>query len=118
VLPSIEGYKIAPGQKARIGIVRDHLHYIEKLIDRVDICVNAMVEKYGGAILLLCTIPGIDRNSVITVISEIGVDLAQFGSSNRLYYWADLTPSNNESDGKKKSAYISRAEAYLKPALV
>lgn len=118
VLASIEGYEISPEQKYRIGIVRDHLHYIEKLIERVDSCINAMVEKYDGAISLLCTIPGIDRSSAITVISEIGVDMAQFGSSKCLCCWAGLTPGNNESAGKKKSVRISRAGVYLKPALV
>ena len=118
VLASIEGCEIAPEQKYRIGIVRDHLHYIEKLIERVDTCIDAMVEKYDGAISLLCTIPGIDRSSAITVISEIGVDMAQFGSSKRLCCWAGLTPGNNESAGKKKSVRISRAGVYLKPALV
>lgn len=118
VLASIEGYEITLEQKYRIGIVRDHLHYIEKLIERVDLCINAMVEKYDGAISLLCTIPGIDRSSAITVISEIGVDMAQFGSSKRLCCWAGLTPRNNESAGKKKSVRISRAGVYLKPALV
>ena len=118
VLASIEGYEISPEQKDRIGIVRDHLHYIEKLIQRVDTCINTVVEKYDGAISLLCTIPGIDRSSAITIISEIGVDMAQFASSKRLCCWAGLTPGNNESAGKKKSVRISRAGVYLKPALV
>ena len=118
VLASIEGYEITAEQKYRIGIVRDHLHYIEALIDRADSCINAMVEKFDGAIGLLCTIPGIDHSSAITVISEIGVDMTQFGSSKRLCCWAGLTPGNNESAGKKKSVRISRAGVYLKPALV
>ncbi len=118
VLASIEGYEISSEQKYRIGIIRDHLHYIEKLIERVDFCINAMVEKYDGAVSLLCTIPGIDRSSAITIISEIGVDMAQFASSKRLCCWAGLTPGNNESAGKKKSVRISRAGVYLKPALV
>ncbi len=118
VLASIEGYEITEEQKYRIGIVRNHLHYIETLIDRTDACIDAMVQKYDGAIGLLCTIPGVDRSSAITVISEIGVDMTQFGSSKRLCCWAGLTPGNNESAGKKKSVHISRAGVYLKPALV
>ena len=118
VLQSIEGYEITPEQKTRIGIVRDHLQYIEKLIDRVDACINTMVARYESYISLLCTIPGIDRSSAVTIISEIGVDMAQFGSSKRLCCWAGLTPGNNESAGKKKSVRISRAGVYLKPALV
>ena len=118
VLQSIEGYEITAEQKTRIGIVRDHLRYIDALIDRVDACINTMVDKYEGYIVLLCTIPGVDRNSAITILSEIGVDMAQFGSSKRLCCWAGLTPGNNESAGKKKSVRISRAGVYLKPALV
>ena len=118
VLASIDGYEISPEQKYRIGIIRSHLHYIEKLIERIDICINTLVEKYDGAISLLRSIPGIDRSSAITILSEIGVDMAQFGSSKRLCCWAGLTPGNNESAGKKKSVRISRAGVYLKPALV
>lgn len=118
ILEAIEGYEITPEQKNRIGIIRDHLHYIDVLISRVDACIDVMVQKYEGYITLLCTIPGIDRNSSITIISEIGTDMAQFGSSKRLCCWAGLTPGNNESAGKKKSVRISRAGVYLKPALV
>ena len=59
VLASIEGYEISTEQKYHIGIVRDHLHYIEKLIERVDVGINAMVEKYNGAISILCTSPAL-----------------------------------------------------------
>ena len=118
VLDSIEGYSIADEQKARIKIIREHHGFIDSLIAKVDTCVDKMVTKYEGAINLLCTIPGIDRNSAITIISEIGTDMAQFGSSKRLCCWVGLTPSNNESAGKKKSVRISRAGVYLKPALV
>jgi transposase len=118
ILEAVEGYEITAEQKVRIGIIRDHLHYIDALISRVDACIDIMVQKYEGYITLLCTIPGIDRNSVITIISEVGVDMAQFGSSKRLCCWAGLTPGNNESAGKKKSVRISRAGVYLKPALV
>lgn len=77
-----------------------------------------MVEPYEDAIQLLCTIPGIERNSAITIISEIGTDMSQFSNSKRLCCWAGLTPGNNESAGKKKSVRITRAGVYLKPALV
>ena len=103
---------------ARIKMIREHYDFIEKLIAKVDTCVNEMVAKYEGEINLLCTIPGIDRNSAITIISEIGTDMSQFGSSKRLCCWAGLTPGNNESAGKKKSVCISRAGVYLKPTLV
>ena len=118
VIDSIEGYSITDEQKARIGIIRKHLHFIDCLIVEMDSCISGMVAKYESEISLLCTIPGIDRDSAITIISEIGTDMSQFGSSKRLCCWAGLTPGNNESAGKKKSVRISRAGVYLKPALV
>lgn len=118
VIDSIEGYLIEPEQKIRIIAVRDHLEYIEKSIKHLDDTINKMVEKYDSLITLLCTIPGMNRSSAITVISEIGTDMSQFGCSKRLCCWAGLTPGNNESAGKKKSVRITRAGVYLKPALV
>lgn len=105
-------------RKARIKIIREHYDLIENLIAKVDTCVNKMVEKHKGEINFLCTIPGIDRSSAITIISEIGTNMGQFSSSKRLCCWAGLTSGNNESAGKKKSVRISRAGFYLKPALV
>lgn len=118
VVESIEGFSIAPEQKERIKLIREHHDFIDSLIARVDSCVNEMVAKYRGQIDLLRTIPGIDRNCAITIISEIGVDMTQFTSSKRLCAWAGLTPGSNKSAGKKKSVRISRAGVYLKPALV
>ena len=118
VLESIEGYSITPEQKLRMRIVRSHLDYIESAIAQVDSAIDDMVSKYEGVISLFCTIPGVDRRSAVTIISEIGTDTAQFGSSKRLCCWAGLTPGNNESAGKKKSVRITRAGVYLKPALV
>ena len=80
--------------------------------------LDSLVAPYENAVRLPCTIPGVDRNSAVTVISEIGNDMAPFSNSKRLCYWAGLTPDNNESAGKKKSVRISRTGVYLKPALV
>ena len=118
VLESIEGYSITDEQKLRISIIREHLDHIVGLIDKVDNCITTLVSEYESQINLLCTIPGVRRDTAITIISEIGVDMSQFGYSKRLCCWAGLTPGNSESAGKKKSVRISRAGVYLKPALV
>ena len=70
------------------------------------------------AVQLLCTIPGVKRDSAITIISETGTDMTQFSSQKRLCCWAGLTPGSNKSAGKKKAVRITRAGVYLKPALV
>ena len=118
VVESIVGYQMTKEQKERIIMVRSHLEYLNWCIAELDEKLNKMVELYENVIKLLCTIPGVDRNSAITIISEIGTDMSQFSNAKRLCCWAGLTPGNNESAGKKKSVRITRAGVYLKPALV
>jgi transposase len=118
VLESIEGYQISKEQKVRMKIIKAHMLYTQKFIDKVDEQITQLVQPYESQIELLSTIPGVDRASAITIISEIGVDMTQFSSSKRLCCWGGLTPGNNESAGKKKSVHITRAGVYLKPALV
>ena len=118
VIESIEGYQMTDSQKYRMRLVHAHMDYIMSTISDIDSMINTLVETYDNAVKLLCTIPGVDRNSAITIISEIGTDMTQFSNSKRLCCWAGLTPGNNESAGKKKSVRIARAGVYLKPALV
>lgn len=82
-------------------IVRSHLDYMANAIAQVDSAIDTMVAEFENTISLLRTIPGVDRNSAITIVFEIGNDMSQFGSSKRLCCWAGLTPGNNESAGKK-----------------
>ena len=105
-------------QKYRMRLVRAHMDYITSTINDIDTMIESLITPHENAVQLLCTIPGIDRNSAIIITSEIGTDMSQFSSSKRLCCWAGLTPSNNESAGKKKSVRITRAGVYLKPALV
>lgn len=118
VIESIEGYQMTDSQKYRMRLVHAHMDYITSTISDIDSMIDSLVEPYDNAVKLLCTIPGVDRNSAITIISEIGTDMSQFSNSKRLCCWAGLTPGNNESAGKKKSVRITRAGVYLKPALV
>jgi len=118
VIESIEGYQMADSQKYRMRLVRAHMDYITSTINDIDTMIDSLVEPYENAINLLCTIPGVKRDSAIIIISEIGIDMAQFASSKRLCCWSGLAPGCNESAGKKKSVRITRAGVYLKPALV
>ena len=121
VIESIEGYQMTDSQKYRMHLVRAHMDYITAAINDVDSEIESLIASdpdYENAVELLCTIPGVKYDSAITIISEIGIDMSQFCSSKRLCCWAGLTPGSNESAGKKKSARITRAGVYLKPALV
>lgn len=121
VIESIEGYQMTDSQKHRMRLVRAHLDYITAEINDVDSEIESILSSdpdYENAIQFLMTIPGVKRDSAITIISEIGIDMSQFCTSKRLCCWAGLVPGSNESGGKKKSVRITRAGVYLKPALV
>ena len=118
IISSITGIAFTHEQKLRIKIVKDHIDYLTNQINQLRDIVDTLVAPYEDYINLLITIPGVDRNSAITILSEIGTDMSQFSSHYKLASWAGLAPGCNESAGKKKSVKISRAGVYLKPCLV
>ena len=118
ILSSVEGIQFTNEQKLRINIVKDHIDYLNNQINKLNEIIDTLVAPYESYIDLLCTIPGINRNSAIGILSEISNDISQFRSHYRLVSWAGLAPGCNESAGKKKSVKISRAGVYLKPYLV
>lgn len=87
-------------------LVHAHLNYITSTISDIDSMIASLVEIYENAVQLLCIIPGTNRKSAITIISEIGTDITQFSNSKHLCCWADLILGNNESAGKNKSVRI------------
>ena len=118
ILNAVDGISWVDAQKERMTVIQEHIDYLNKAIESVRKTIDVLVKPYENYINFLCTIPGIDRRSAVTIISEIGTDMSQFSSHYRLASWAGLAPGCNESAGKKKSVKISRAGAYLKPALV
>ena len=118
ILSSINGIDFSIEQKLRINIIKEHINYLDKSIETLKNIIDELIVPYEDYVTLLCTIPGVDRNSAIIILSEIGTDMSQFSSHYRLTSWAGLAPGCNESAGKKKSVRISRAGVYLKPCLV
>lgn len=102
-----------------IRILREFTRYRYKLVSMKNSEKNRFQNAFTVCnVALDSVVSDMFGKSAITIISEIGTDMNQFGSSKCLCCWAGLTPGNNESAGKKKSVRISRAGVYLKPALV
>ena len=118
ILSSVSGITFTNEQKLRIKFVKDHIDYLNNQINNLRDIIDTLIKPYEDYITLLCTIPGVDRNSAITILSEIGTDMSQFKNHYTLASWAGLAPGCNESAGKKKSVKISRTGVYLKPCLV
>ena len=81
--------------------------------------ILALATPYQQELAILQTAPGIrSLFTAIGIISEIGTNMEAFPSAKHLCSWAGLTPTNNESAGKKKSVRVSKAGCYIKPLLV
>lgn len=74
ILSSIDGVQLTSKQKLRINIVKDHIDYFINQIGKLDNVIDILVKPYETYIDLLCTIPGIKRNSAIGILSEISND--------------------------------------------
>ena len=101
ILSSVNGIQLTNEQKLRINIVKDHIDYLNNQIIKLNDIIDTLIEPYESYVDLLCTIPGIDRNSAIGILSEISNDMSQFKSHYRLTSWAGLAPGCNESVARK-----------------
>jgi transposase len=76
---------------------------------------NAPFER---AVTLIQTVPGVAQVAARAIIGEIGYDMSQFGSANRLCAWAGIAPGNRQSGGKRLSAQRLHGNKSLVTTLV
>jgi len=84
------------------------LNHLEELADRY----------FAREISLLCTIPGIQKYSAMSILSEIGNDMSAFGKASHLVGWAGLRPRIDESAGKIQSRKTLHGNKYLRQMLI
>ncbi|MDF2607954.1 MAG: family transposase [Bacillales bacterium] len=81
----------------------NHLLFIEQSIQDIEEQIDGIIsDSFNEEAELLLTVPGLQKNTIATIIAEIGVDMDQFATAKHLSSWAGLSPGNNESAGKKK----------------
>jgi transposase len=115
---AIDGY-ITPEQAGKLKIIKRHYEDLESRKAELEKLILALASPYQQELDLILTAPSFKNPfSAITIISEIGVEMEAFPSAKHLCSWAGLTPTNNESAGKKKSVRVSKAGCYIKPLLV
>ena len=115
---AIDGY-ITPQQAGKLKIIKSHYENLESRKAELEELILALAAPYQQELAILQTAPGISSDfTAIGIISEIGTNMEAFPSAKNLCSWAGLTPTNNESAGKKKSVRVSKAGCYIKPLLV
>lgn len=115
---AIDGF-ITPEQAEKLKVIKQHFEDLQSRKEDLEKIILSLAKSYSEEIKLILTVPSFKNIfSAIAVVSEIGVDMDVFPTAKHLCSWAGLTPTNNESAGKKKSVRISRAGCYIKPLLV
>ena len=115
---AIDGY-ITPEQAGKLKVIKVHYENLESRKAELEELILALAAPYQQELAILQTAPGISSVfTAIGIISEIGTNMEAFPSAKHLCSWAGLTPTNNESAGKKKSVRVSKAGCYIKPLLV
>ena len=109
--------RMSDHQREFLKMLVDWYKQCAKHVEEVEKKIYAYSAKYRNSIDLVCTIPGIQELSAITIISEIGVNLTMFPSAANLCSWAGICPGNNESAGKRKSSRITPGNIYIKNVL-
>lgn len=114
---AIDGLITMP-QARKISLCRQHVSQLRALMEQVKAIAAELAAPFHAQLQIIASVPGVSDFSALAILSEIGVDMAQFHSAKHLCSWAGLAPCNDQSAGKKKSVRISRAGVYLKPLLV
>jgi len=115
---AIDGF-ITPEQAGKLKIIKKHFENLESRKAELEELILALASPYQQELDLILTAPSFKNAfTAIGIISEIGVNMEAFPSAKHLCSWAGLTPTNNESAGKKKSVRVSKAGCYIKPLLV
>lgn len=110
---------ITAEQASKLLIIKKHFDNLNICKSDLENLIYELAKPYEHEIALLQTIPGINSKlTAIRIIAEVSNDVSSFSTSKHLCSWAGLTPTNNESAGKKKSVRVSKAGCYIKPLLV
>jgi len=110
--------RITKHHRFMLQLLKDSIAEKEHQIERIEAQIDEATKACQIEIDLLQTIPGVGKDSAISIISEIGTDMSRFPDEHHLSSWAGMSPGNNESGGKKKVAKTVHGNKYLQSTLV
>jgi transposase len=109
--------KPAELEQALLGRLRSHhcfllaellsdLDFLDGKVATLERRIEALVAEmptFSEAAERLDGIPGVDRQTALILVAEIGVEMDRFPSDQHLAAWAGMAPSQNETGGKQRS---------------
>jgi transposase len=74
---ALEG-RVQEHQRFLFGMILEHIEYLERLVHRVEVEIEAQLSQYEEAMQLLLTLPASGRISAAMILGEIGTDMPRF----------------------------------------
>jgi len=93
------------------------LDFLEEIIGSLSEEIDRVIAPFGHHVERIVTIPGVDKRVAEALIAEVGVDMAVFGTPDRLASWAGMCPGNHESAGKQRSGRSRKGPKWLQACL-
>jgi transposase len=100
--------------RGMLTIALSLLDGFNKSLEEVDALIDKHVEPWAEEVELLKTIPGFDRVMAVSVLAEVGPDMAVFPTEHHLASWTGVCPGNNQSAGKSRNGRPQRGNPWLK----
>ncbi len=90
---------------------------LDEYISDIGMQIDKYTEQNSEQFQLLQSIPGVNEQTALAIIAEIGTDMEVFPTQHHLASWAGVCPGSNESAGKKKAERTNQGNKSLKTAL-
>ena len=103
---ALDGH-LAEHQHLLLGLHIRRLAEIDRDLAEIKAAIRAAMRPFVAQQACLATIPGVDELTAASIIAEIGVDMAAFGTAQRLAAWAELAnkvPSAKPMEGQRRVA--------------
>jgi len=117
LLSSVQGFFEGHHRFQLIGMMEVIAGFEKKIIEITE-RLDSLTAGHQDLLDRLDEIPGINKKSAQSVVSEIGVTLDEFICMGALASWAGLCPGNNESAGKRKNGRTSVRKHPFKTILI
>jgi len=114
---ALQPEELSDAHRFVLSEIMAHIEELEARMGRFEQTLLAGLAPWEPQLVLLQTLPGVDRIGAAMVLVEIGTDMASFGSAEKLASWVGICPGNNESAGKRKSGKIRKGNAWVRRLL-
>ena len=117
IVAAVHG-RVTPHHRFLLELHLSQVDALSAAVQKLERQADEVLRPFREAADRLKTMPGVSETVARVIISEVGVDMAQFPSAGHLVSWAGLCPRLDESAGKRRSTRIRHATPWLKTALV